>query len=130
VTFDGLKEADDPVFMAAVEMIGRTGADTFQIRYCEEEEPTIWMAVVGHRITADGLLVREGGNERFDAAAGMTPRRAVLRLLDQLIDGGTCVECGRPTGVTEDFEGDMPLPDFVCWYRFDPELATFRRGCA
>ncbi len=57
------------------------------------------------------------------------PLRAALRLLDQLIDGGQCLHCKRPTGVSETFDGAMPLDDLLCWYRYDPELKTFRRGC-
>jgi hypothetical protein len=120
--------AEDPILLAGVDMIRRTGARTIQIRYSDDEEPTVWMAVCEHRML-DGMPVPQGGISHFDAAAGMTPRRAVLRLLDQLIDGGMCQHCKRPTGVTEDFEGEMPLSDAFCWYRYDPELATFRRGC-
>lgn len=110
-------------------MLGRTGATSFQIRYDDEQDPLVWVAVgewAAKRLppadpTATGTV--------HECAAGMDPLRTVLRLLDQVIDGGTCVHCGKPTGVSDDFANPMPLPDVICWYIFDPELATFRRGC-
>ena len=108
---------EDPRFAAAVTLIGRTGAENFQIRYQDDEQPVIWMAVgVWH----DGAEV----------GAGMTPLQAAMRLLDQVIDGGLCIHCQRPTGVTDDWKGEMPLSDMLCWYRYDPEMQEFRRGCS
>jgi hypothetical protein len=52
----------------------------------------------------------------------------VLRLCAQVVDGGRCTHCRRPTGLSEDLDA-MPLDRLVCWYQWDPELATFRRGC-
>jgi hypothetical protein len=110
-------ELEDPRLVAAVQMIQRTGARSFQIRYSDDEQPVVWMAVA------------EYGDGAWDAAAAREPLRAVLRLCETLIDGGTCKHCGRPTGFTEEYAGDMPLDGVVCWYRYDPELAMFRRGC-
>ena len=59
----------------------------------------------------------------------MTPLRAVLRLLDLVIDGGSCTHCGRQTFVSDDFTQSMPLDRLVCWYVYDPEVKTFRRSC-
>lgn len=125
---------DDPRFAAAVALIGRSGADTFEIRYCDEEEPTVWMAVA-HWPERD---VGEGSEhvvgimpEHYDAAGGMTPWRAVFRLCEACMDGGTCRHCGRMTAV-DDKPADEILratEDAVCWYRYDPELDTFRRQC-
>jgi hypothetical protein len=109
----------DARFRAAVDMIGRTGATSFQIRYSDDEQPTVWMAVAEYQ---------RGEGTYFDAAAGMDPLRAVLRLCELMIDGGFCTHCHKPTGFTEDFD-PMPLEEAVCWYQFDPELKTFRRGC-
>lgn len=105
----------DPRLLAAVELIGRTGAEQFQLRYCEEEQPVVWVAAAqwqGH----------------WEVGASTNPVRAVFRLCDQVIDGGLCTHCHKPTGFATDF-GDMPLPQAVCWYQWDPELETFRRGC-
>lgn len=106
---------DDPRMIPAVEMLRRTGAEEFQIRYCEEEQPVIWMAVG-----------RWGG--RWETGAGMEPLTAVFRLCDQVIDGGQCMHCKRTTGFVPDLD-TPPLDDLVCWYQWDPELVTFRRGC-
>lgn len=111
-----MKPEDNPVFLAAVDLVRRTGASSFGVRYQDDDDPVVWIAVAEY----------EGG---WDAGAGRDPFQAVMRLLDQLIDGGCCTHCGRPTGVTPDFEGAMPLDKLVCWYRYDPELKTFRRGC-
>lgn len=105
----------DPRFAAAVDMLGRTGAEEFQMRWCEEEQPVVWMA-----------LARWKGT--WEVAAATDPSRALFRLCDQVIDGGICQHCSKPTGFALEL-GDMPLPDHVCWYQYDPELATIRRGC-
>jgi hypothetical protein len=112
----GLLETEDPRFVPAVDMLGRTGADEFQIRFCDEGRPVIWMAAA-----------RWG--KRWEAAAAMDPVLAVFRLCDEVVDGGICTHCKRPTGFAPDLDA-MPLDKLVCWYQFDPELTTFRRGCA
>ena len=75
----------------------------------------MWMAIAEYK----------GGHE---AAGAMTPLEAVLRLLDELVDGGTCTHCRRPTGVSDDWTHAVPLAEHICWYVFDPELRVFRRG--
>lgn len=106
---------DDARMTAAVELLGRTGADEFQVRYCDEEKPVVWIAAA-----------RWG--DIWEAAAGMNPLFAVFRLCDQVIDGGHCVHCNRPTGFAAELD-QMPLDKLVCWYQWDPERSTFRRGC-
>lgn len=107
----------DHRLLAAIDLIGRTGAHDFKLQHCDEEPPTVWMARVSYD---DG---------RQDCAAAMDPNVAVLRLCDQLIDGGICTHCLKPTGFAAEWEDDMPLPEAVCWYQYDPERDTFRRGC-
>ena len=107
---------DDPRIGPAVDMLGRTGADEFQVRYCEEERPIVWIAAARWE-------------DRWECAAAINPLRAIFRLCDQVIDGGTCQHCHRPTGFAPDLD-PMPLEPFVCWYQWDPELRTFRRGCS
>ena len=108
--------ANDPRFVAAIDLIGRSGASEFQIRYDEEQDPIVWVACAkwpqGH-----------------EAAGAMTPLRAVIRLLEAVVDGGLCAHCGKPSYVSDDFDAKMPLEGHVCWYVYDPELTTFRRGC-
>lgn len=111
---------EDPVFLAGVDMLRRTGCAEFQIRYSDEEKPVVWVAVVRYD-RPDGVY--------YDSAAGMTPTRAVLRLCETMIDGGHCQHCKRPTGLSEDID-QLPMDELFCWYQYDPELRTFRRGCA
>jgi hypothetical protein len=105
----------DERFMAAVDLLRRTGADGFQFRFCDEEEPVVWMA----------LAEWEG---HWEVGASMHPTQALFRLCDQVIDGGKCQHCARPTAFTPDIT-TMPGNEMVCWYQWDPELKTFRRGC-
>lgn len=116
--------AKDPRFVAAIKMLERTGITSFGIRYQDDEEPVVWVAVVEYSKertpqTGDGA----------EAAGGMTPLMAVMRLLEQVMDGGRCAHCKRITAVETDWRNDMPLEDVVCWYRYDPETQGFRRGC-
>jgi hypothetical protein len=46
-----------------------------------------------------------------------------------LVDGAMCAHCGKPTGLEPTLLVDMPFPEHICWYQYDPELKTFRRGC-
>jgi hypothetical protein len=105
----------DPRVPAALMLLGHTGADKSQVRYCEEETPVVWIAAACW-------------GDTWEAAAGMTPRSAVFRLCDQVVDGGTCVHCRRPTGFSPDWD-PMPLSRLICWYKWDPELQVFRRSC-
>jgi hypothetical protein len=118
---------DDPRFTAAVALLGRTGADTFQIRYCEEEDPTVWMAIA-HWPAGE---TRDQRPAHYEAAGGMTPWRALFRLCEATMDGGTCRHCHRPTVVDDGpaIGALVALEEAFCAYRYDPELATFRRSC-
>lgn len=107
---------EDERFAPAIAMLGRTGAAEFQVRYCDEEKPTVWVAAA-----------RWGGH--WEAAAAMSPVQAVFRLCDEVIDGGTCTHCQRPTGFEPSLDV-MPLNALVCWYQFDPSTKAFVRGCA
>lgn len=106
---------NDPRFIPALEMLARTGATEVQVRYSDDEQPVIWM-------------IAACWSGRWEAAGGMTPLAAAFRLCDAVVDGGTCVHCGQPTGFVPDID-PMPLAGF-CWYQWDPELKTFRRSCA
>lgn len=108
-------EADDRI-KAAVDLIGHTGADEFQIRYSPEDEPPItWTAIARWR-------------DHWECAAAMNPLDAVFRLCDQVIDGGICQHCKKPSGFEPSMD-PMPLNQFVCWYQWDPSTKSFKRGC-
>lgn len=121
----------DGRFIAALDMLGRFGAREVQIRYSDDEEPTLWMVAVKLFVDANDKPVAtlaEADRTHWDCAAGMNPLRAALRLCEALGDGGVCAHCGNPSGISEDFDA-MPFDALVCWYQYDPELKTFRRGC-
>lgn len=108
---------DNDRFNAVVEMVGRTGASSFQIRFQDDEQPCVWMAVAIY------------DDDRFDVGAGIDPYHAVCRLLDQLVDGGVCTHCQRPTGFSPDPD-HLPMGDYVCWYQYDPSTKKIVRGCS
>ena len=115
----------DPRFVAGVDLIGRTGAKDFRVGWSDEDDgpPTVWYAVATYK--------RPPGTPKWtpgEAAAALDPVKAVLRLCEQLIDGGTCAHCGKPTIFVADTDTEL-LDLMGCVYAWDPELETFRRGC-
>ena len=112
-----MPQAEQDRMMAGVEMIRRTGAASIQVRYSDDEEPVVWFVVATY----------DNGMSETDAS--LSPVRAVLRLCERLCDGATCAHCKRPAGLDPDTLDTMPLNDLVCWYQYDSELKTFRRGC-
>jgi hypothetical protein len=114
--------------LAAVDLLRRTGSSTFEIRCSDDQEPVVWMAISGYLTDARGRPVAIGDPNRYEVAASFTPEYAIFRLCDQIIDGGQCMHCHRPTGFDEGTD-EMPLPEVVCWYQYDPELGTYRRSC-
>lgn len=115
----------DPRAMAGVDLLRRTGAKQFQVRYSDDEEPVVWIAASSWQ-GKNPLTGKD--RERWEVAGGLDPTVAIMRLCEQVIDGGQCQHCGKPTIF-------QPLPEtdglevLGCVYAFDPELATFRRGC-
>lgn len=118
----------DPRFIALVDVVRRTGAAEVQIRYDEEQQPIVWVAVAGYRVHG-GRPRSTGKVNHWKAAGAIDPLGAVYRLAEEAIDGGHCTHCQRPTGITDDWTVTMPLDDLVCWYVYDPEMQTFRRSC-
>lgn len=104
---------------ACVDLIGRTGAEGFWMRFQDDEEPVVWIAQARYQ---------RDGREVYEIDAALDPTRAAFRLCERLVDGGQCQHCHRPTGITEDF-GPVLAEEVFCWYQFDPELKTFRRAC-
>lgn len=110
---------NEDLLIACANMLPRLGAKSIESRYSEPEHngaPVVWLAIA------------ELAGGRFETGAALDPARAAFRLLEHLVDGGVCTHCSRPTGITEDFAAQL-VPELVCWYQFDPELKTFRRGC-
>lgn len=67
-----LSPEDDRKLVAAITALRRGGARKFQLRYSDDEDPVVWMAIVE---------VAGGGHE---VAASLHPVRAVLRLCERL----------------------------------------------
>lgn len=107
---------EDERLPAAVKLLGHTGAEEVQIRHSPEDEPPVTWSALGR-----------WGNT-WETASAMNPLLAVFRLCDQVIDGGQCTHCARPTGFVRD-TGPVILDEFVCWYQWDPSRKEFRRGC-
>lgn len=126
--------AKDPRFVAAMELIGRTAADSFQIRYSDDEQPIVWMALAtyGERIkkAVNYDPKRHVGTSGTILGAAFTPLNAVMALLRNVFElAPECEHCRRPPRVTDDWARTQPLGRAVCWYVFDPELEKFRRDC-
>lgn len=119
-----------PKFKAAVDMVRRTGARDFQLRYQDDDEPVVWMAVAHHVLDPENrpLPAPLGGFDQWTVGAGFQPEVAATRLCEELIDGGICTHCGKPS-VFEPGFGRAWLEEHVCWTQYDPELAVYRRGC-
>jgi len=108
---------DEDKLKAAIEFIRRTGARQVQVRYSDDERPTVWFVVAKYP------------KNHYEMDAALTPLRAALRLCERLCDGGMCAYCHRPAGFEPDHLWRMPWDKVICWYQYDPELKTFRRGC-
>ena len=97
---------DDARFVALVKMLGRTGAEEFSIRYCDEEQPVAWIA-----------SARWG--EVWQLSGALSPYHATFRLAESVLDGGHCRHCDRPTAI-DDQPADAVLRGteaLICWYR-------------
>ena len=118
-----MNDRDGDKLRAAIDFIQRTGATQVQVRYSDDEKPDLWMVVA--------LYNKKNplGIEGFEVDASSTPLRAALRLCERLADGGLCTHCNRRIGLEPDSISTMPMNKLICWYQYDPELKTFRRGC-
>ncbi len=121
----------DPRFLAGVKLLERTGARSFRIGHSDEDDgdPVIWHATATWGLNpTTGRPMPRGGRISHEVAAALNPVDAVMRLCEQVIDGGECAHCHRPTAFTPDT--DTAVLDLIgCVYAWDPELATFRRDC-
>lgn len=123
---------DEKRLLAALDLLRRTGACAVQLRHSDDDDPVVWLVIAEHRALRGRPVPADtkGARRSFAVGAGLTPIAAALRVCEELVDGGKCAHCGRPTAVdTESVPDVMPLPMAICWYQYDPELATFRRAC-
>jgi hypothetical protein len=118
----------DPRYIAAINLIRRNGAREIQLRYDEEQTPIVWVAVAGFSII-NGVPTGRGNINAHQAGGALDPLQAIFALCRACLDRrGLCVHCGRNTMFDETFD-PQPLEDLYCWYQWDPEMKTFRRGC-
>jgi len=108
----------DPRFAATIDLLTRIGAIDVQIRYCEEQQPLIWMVVAEFKVEDDPV---------YRVGAGLDPVQAAFGLADELISGWFCAHCHRPSA----FQPYAGMPDSIyCLYQWQPELGAFERACA
>ena len=121
---------------ALVELVGRTGSGEFQLRYQDEEQPVVWMAVAKYQnkkavpnLGGAGKSLRE--HHMAECAAALDPILAVYRLAERLVDGGSCVHCGKTTMLHDSWQSPPPESEkeWFCHFVYDPELATYIQGC-
>lgn len=117
----------NPIYLAALDAIARTGAKTYEIRWCEEQDPTVWFALSKHI---------SGDQERRTVYAGFDAIEATVGLAEKLIDGGVCAHCLKMTIFEPDWEAPRIMNFKIggvavehCTYQYDPELKKFRRSC-
>lgn len=109
----------DPRFLAAIDLVRRTGAADIRIGFSDPEdgEPTVWYSCATYP--------QLNGAE---AAAALDPLNALFRLCAQVVDGGVCVHCKRPSIFIEDTDTEL-LDQMGCVYLWDEEMKAFRRSC-
>lgn len=123
---DNPYESDDPRINAVVDMIRRTGAAETQLRCCDQQQPEVWIAVVKHRVGPDGRPRPHGPINSWETAAGHDPLEAMLRLCEQLIDGGTCAHCAKPTMFYGTETVATPFDEPFCITQWDPPKSGSR----
>lgn len=118
----------DPRYTAAIDLVRRNGARGIQLRYDDEQNPIVWVAVAEFSVI-DGKITGHGKINAHQAGGGLDPLSAIFALCRACLDRrGLCVHCQRNTMFDETFD-PQPLSEFYCWYQWDPELKTFRRSC-
>jgi hypothetical protein len=121
MTANPLADPASPRLTAAIDLLGRTGARSFQLRYHDDEKPVVWLAVAAYE---------RDRRELHETDAALTPLLAVERLLERLVDGGVCIHCGRPTAIETVADPGIVAEELLCWYRYDRRAQTYGRSCA
>lgn len=123
----------EPKFLAALDLIRRTGAQSVAVRYSDDNEPVIWMVVAEHFVDRRGLPT-SGKSEpvkkvHHTVGAGLNVLRAAMVCAESMIDGGVCAHCAKPTAF--DTDGDLPLNaiPWACVIRYDPFTDRFNNDC-
>jgi hypothetical protein len=119
----------DPKTLAAMDMLRRTGAAEVQVRYSDDEQPTVWLAVSRYRLGGDGRPKPTGPINGSEVAAGRNPTEALLRLCERVMDGGSAPLRQALDVLRRPRRQPHPLDAAFCITSWDPELSTFRRSC-
>lgn len=124
---------EDPRWPAALEVLRRTGAIGLQVRFDDSEQPVVWVAVAEFNIGPEGRPIPgdQPGRKHHEAAGATHPIRALFRLVDEVIDGGVCVNCGRVSGFDEDVDPKAKglMDEVVCWWLWDAESKRYVQAC-
>jgi hypothetical protein len=124
----------DPRFFPALDLLKRTGVRQVQVRYHDEEHPTIWNVVGKWYADEHDMIVAtkdEAEGTMWRVAAGFDPAQALFALLQGLIgehSGGACTYCMRLTALDVSDPPRDRLVDNFCWWTFNG--SEFERGCA
>ena len=123
MTEDLISQSEKDKLTAALKFIRRMGSSSVQIRYSDDEKPIVWFVIA----LFDGK--NPAAIHGHEVHAAFSPVDAALGLCEKLADGGMCTHCRRPVGFEPELLVRMPADKLICWYQYDPELKTFRRGC-
>lgn len=132
----GFDETTERFIVATADAIGRSGASQMQLRYSDDEQPVVWFAVATWSAEMLEKLKPSGRDDsssgHSEAMAAMTPVDALFRLLEKIIDGGTCTHCGQLTALVDPTEQNVTnltrgIP--ACWWRYSPSLGKWQTGC-
>ena len=104
---------------ACVDMIGRTGATNWELRYDDNggEGEVVWMCIATYK------------DDKHEVAAAMLPDQAAFRLIETLCDGSECQHCHRPVSMHVTPHEAHDMPPMICNYVYDQGRRSFVRGC-
>lgn len=100
--------------VAVAELAQRLGADSFDIRYQDDNRPVVWIAV----LTAGKAGV---------AGVGFDPDSAAWDLAERVLDGNACNHCRRPIVLTAPDQDGLAEVINGCEYKLRGKRII--RGC-
>lgn len=128
-------------FLAGVALLGRCGATATQIRYSDDEVPTIWFVVALWELEdmpAESpfrqVLADNDREHHFEVAAASSPQKAVIDLLEKIVDGGHCTYCHKqmaffPEPPDTSSLGTALLLSGGCIISYDEDTESYTRSC-